>query len=217
MGSNISLVIVISVLAITAVTVLVTVFIRERKTFAGYEEIQPDILSLRSKLNAEVFRDGTDVVVSGSDKKVPVVVRFSFAENTPGMNIRVHGPSMMNLAVIPRNSQFFFPENLRLNVVTPDEQFNSRNITRSDDGSAAQMFLMGRSVMKEMQKALCSSRTTLYITHGSLELTETTIPQPATGRHVAGHIESLLAMNAVLAIMPGAQLSQVERPKLPSR
>lgn len=217
MGSNIPLVIVVSILTVTAVAAFVAAFVRERKTFAGYEEIQPDIQALKNRLNAEVFRDGTDLVISGSDKNTPVVVRFSYAENTPGMNIRLHAPSTMNMAVIPKNSQFYFPENLRLNVNSPDDQFNSRFLTRADDGSAARMFFMGRSIVKELQKALCSSRTTLNITHGSLELTETTIPEPNTGRHALSHIESLMAMSAVLAQMPGAQLSQVMKPEVPKR
>ena len=217
MGSNIPLVIVVTILTVTAITAFIAAFVRERKTFAGYEEIQPDIQALKNRLNAEVFRDGTDLVISGSDKNTPVVVRFSYAENTPGMNIRLHAPSTMNMAVIPKNSQFFFPDNLRLNVNSPDEQFNSRFLTRADDGSAARMFFMGRSIVKELQKALCSSRTTLNITHGALELTETTIPEPFTGRHALGHIESLMVMSAVLAQMPGAQLSQVQKPEVPKR
>jgi len=217
MGSHIPLVIVAAIVALTMLTGVVTLFVRERKTLAGYEEIEADVKMLKSKLGAEIFRDGNDLVISGTESKVPVVVRFSFSENTPGMNIRLHGPATMNLAVIPKSSQFMFPENLRLHVNTPDEMFNARFLTRADDGSAARMFLMSRSTMKELQKALCSSRTTLNITHGALELTETTVPQPYTGRHVAGHIESLLKLSNILAQMPGAQLSVVEKPKLPKR
>jgi hypothetical protein len=217
MGSNLPLIIVITILAVTAVAVLIAVFVRERRTFAGYEELRPEILLLKSRLDAEVFRDGEDLVVSGTEKSIPVVVRFSYAENTPGMNIRMHAPSTMNFAVIPKNSQFYFPENLRANVNSPDDQFNARFLTRASDSAAARMFFMGRSITKELTKALCSSRTTLNITHGSLELTETTIPEPNAGRHAIGHIDSLMIMSAVLAQMPGAQLSQVEKPKLPKR
>lgn len=211
------LVLVVGILAVTGVTVVVAAFLKERKTLAGYEEIESDVAMLKAKLGGEIFRDGVDLVIAGEEQKVPVVIRFSYSEDTPGMNIRIHGPATMNLAVIPKGSQFIFPDNLRLNVNTPDDMFNARFITRADDGSAARMFLMSRVTMKEMQKALCSSRTTLSITHGALELTETTVPQPYTGRHVSGHIESLLKLSTVLAKMPGAQLSVVEKPKLPKR
>jgi hypothetical protein len=216
MGSNMPLVIVVAILAVTSVTALVAAFVRERRTFSGYEDIREDIMALKARLSAEIFRDGHDLVISGTDKKIPVVVRFSFAENTPGLNIRVHGPSTLNLAVVPRSAKFNLPDNLRASVNTSDDMFNSRFLTKADDSAAAQMFLMGRATVKELQKALCSSRTTLNITHGALELSETTIPQYA-GNHTAGHIDSLLQMSAVLARMPGAQLAVVEMPKLPPR
>jgi hypothetical protein len=217
MGSSLPLVIVVAILAVTSVTALIASFVRERKMFAGYDELRADIQSLKSKLNAEVFRDGTDLVISGTQQKLPVVVRFSYAENTPGLNIRVHGPSTINLAVIPKNAMVYLPENLRAAVSTTDDMFNSRFQIRADDGASARMFLMGRATAKELAKALCSSRSTLNITHGALELSETTIPQPNAGGHAAGHIDSLLALSAVLAKMPGAQLAVVDKPQLPKR
>jgi hypothetical protein len=217
MGSSIPLVIVVAILAVTSVTAFIASFVRERKMFSGYDELRADIQALKSKLKAEVFRDGTDLVISGTEQKLPVVVRFSYAENTPGLNIRVHGPSTMNLAVIPKNAMFYLPENLRATVSTTDDMFNSRFQIRADDGASARMFLMGQVTTKELAKALCSSRTTLNITHGALELSETTIPQPNAAGHAAGHIDSLLKLSAVLAKMPGAQLAVVDKPQLPKR
>ena len=217
MGSSMPLVIVVAILAVTSVTALIASFVRERRTFAGYDELRNDIMALKARLKAEVFRDGDDLVISGTEQKLPVVVRYSYAENTPGLNIRVHSPSTMNLAVVPRNAQAYLPENLRVTVPTGDDMFNSRFIVKADEGAGARMFLMSGSTMRELPKALCSSRTTLNITHGALELSETTIPQPYTGSHTAGHIESLLKMSGVLAQMPGAQLAVVEKPELPKR
>jgi hypothetical protein len=217
MGSSLPLVIVVAILAVTSVTALIASFVRERRTFAGYDELRADIAALKSKLNAEVFRDGTDLVISGTRQKLPVVVRFSYAENTPGLNVRVHGPSTINFAIVPRNAIFNLPENLRATLSTTDDIFNSRFQIRADDGASARMFLMGKATVKELAKALCSSRTTLNITHGALELSETTIPQPNAGGHAAGHIDSLLTLSAVLAKMPGAQLAVVDKPQLPKR
>ena len=217
MGSSMPLVIVVAILAVTSVTALIASFVRERRIFAGYDELQNDIVALKARLKAEVFRDGSDLVISGTEQKLPVVVRFSYAENTPGLNIRVHGPSTMNLAVVPRNAQAYLPENLRVTVPTGDDMFNSRFIVKSDEGAGARMFLMSGATMKELPKALCSSRATLNITHGALELSETTIPVPYTGNHTAGHIDSLLKLSGVLAQMPGAQLAVVEKPQLPKR
>jgi len=215
MGSITPLAAVVIIMVLASIAGVVAAFVRERKLLSGYEEIEEDVLLLKRKLGAEVFREGADLVVSGSENKVPVVVRFSLSENTPGLNIRLHGPATMNLAVIPKNSSFYFPPNLRLQVNTPDDMFNARYMTRTDEGAAARMFLMGRQTMKELQKSLCSSRTTLSITHGALELNETTIPQPYTGSHVSGHIESMLRMSSLLAEMPGAQLAAVQKPERP--
>ena len=214
MGSIVPLVIVVAILAVTAITALIAAFVTERRTYAGYEEIRPEILELKSLLSAEVFRDGTDLVISGTREKLPVVVRISYAETTPALNIRVHGPATMNLAVIPRNSTFYLPEIQRANVALSDDMLNSRFQARTDDSAAARMFMLGGATTRELPKLLCSSRTTLFITHGALELSETVIPQYA-GKHAAGHIDSLLMMSAVLAAMPCAQLAVVEKPQLP--
>jgi hypothetical protein len=216
MGSIVPLVIVVAILAVTSIAALIAAFVTERRTYSGYQDIRPDILQLKSLLAAEVFRDGTDLVISGTRQKLPVVVRFSYAETTPGLNIRVHGPATMNLAIVPRNSTFYMPENLRANVAIGDDVLNSRFQARADDGSAAHMFMLGGATTRELPKVLCSSRTTLFITHGALELSETVIPQYA-GNHAAGHIDSLVKISAVLAAMPGAKLSSVEKPQLPKR
>lgn len=216
MGSIVPLVIVVAILAVTSITALIAAFVTERRTYAGYEEIRPDILQLKSLLSAEVFRDGTDLVISGTRQKLPVVVRFSYAETTPGLNIRVHGPSTMNLAIVPRNSTFYLPENLRANVPLGDDMLNSRFQGRADDSAAARMFMLGGATTRELPKVLCSTRTTLFISHGALELSETVIPQYA-GNHATGHIDSLVKMSGVLAQMPGAQLAVVEKPQLPKR
>jgi hypothetical protein len=216
MGSIVPLVIVVAILAVTSITALIAAFVTERRTYAGYEEIRPDILQLKSLLSAEVFRDGTDLVISGTRQKLPVVVRFSYAETTPGLNIRVHGPATMNLAIVPRNSTFYLPENLRANVPLGDDMLNSRFQGRADDSAAARMFMFGGATTRELPKALCSTRTTLFISHGALELSETVIPQYA-GNHATGHIDSLVKLSGVLAQMPGAQLAVVEKPQLPKR
>ncbi len=213
MGSITPLATAVAIIVVVALVGAIAAFIRDRRLLSGYEEIESDIQFLKDKLTADVFRDGEDLVISGMDARLPVVVRFSYSENTPGMNIRVHAAATMNLAVVPKNSSFVVPEFMRVNVNTPDEMFNARFFTRTDDSAAARMFLLSRAVMKELQKACCSSRTMLHISRGIIELNETTVPQPYTGRHVGGHIESLIRFAKVLAEMPGANLVPVKAPE----
>ena len=189
----------------------IAAYARERRMYAGYSDLQPDVQALRKKIGGEVFRDGEDLVISGTDSKWPVVIRFSYSETTPGLHVRVAAPSTLDLSVLPKNGPFVIPDK-RIAVTTQDDNFNARFALRTTDGAAARMFLTGRDIGSELQRACCSSRTMVQISKGSLELIETTVPSNAA-RHVAAHIDSLVKMANLLAQMPGAAQIRVQRPK----
>lgn len=54
---------------LAAVGVVVT-YLRTRVTYAGYEEIAGDIRKLGRSMRGEIFRDGSDVVVSGDGTRI---------------------------------------------------------------------------------------------------------------------------------------------------
>jgi hypothetical protein len=194
---------------LAAIGVIVT-YLRTRMTYAGYEEIVPDVRRLRSALGGEVFRDGSDVVISGTWEKNPVVVRFSNQENTPGLNIRMPALASFQLSVTGAGTEV--TEGPRTPVKTTDDMFDARFTTRSDQPMQARM-LLTRQVSGILQKLACSRNTYVAVAIGSIEHSELVIPSPAAP-HVIDHLKSLSALAAALSTMPGAdkvKILKIER------
>jgi hypothetical protein len=188
------------VAAVSAAGVIIT-FVRSRMTYSGYGEIVGDIRRLGSSLGGETFRDGADVVVSGSYQKLPAVVRFSNAENTPGLNIRVQAPATFNLSVVPSGAQV--TEGGRILVRTTDEMFDARFNTRTDQPTQAKMFLT-RGVTGLLQRLACSKNTFLSVGSGAIELSELVIPA-TPGQHAVEHLKAMVKLSEALREMPGAE------------
>ena len=48
-----------------------------------------------------MFRDGNDLVLVGNFNSRPTQVRFSYDENTPGLNVRMQAPVSFTFSVVP--------------------------------------------------------------------------------------------------------------------
>jgi len=188
------------VAAVSAAGVIIT-FVRSRMIFSGYGEIVPDVRRLGQSLGGETFRDGADVVISGAYQKLPAVVRFSNAENTPGLNIRMQAPATFNLSVVPAGAQV--TEGGRILVRTTDDLFDSRFNTRTDQPTQAKMFLTKGSTAL-LQRLACSKNTYLSVGNGAIELSELVIPA-AAGQHAIEHLKTMVKLSEGLRAMPGAE------------
>ncbi|HYG98314.1 MAG TPA: hypothetical protein VD837_04225 [Terriglobales bacterium] len=182
-------------------------FLRDRGRFSGYKNLMADALRLGKSLSGEVFRDGQDLVVSGTYSNRPVQVRFSHSENTPGLNIRLGAPSNINLFLGPRSAK---AKEGRILLRTPDEMFNTRVEARSDHPTQAKLLLSSRGVMPALTKLCRSSNTYIRVTTGMVELIDLAPPSPSTVTNVRVQLESLNALAAPLAEMPGAEKVRVE-------
>jgi hypothetical protein len=178
------------------------------KTFAGYQELTADAQQIAKSLNGEIFRDGNDLVISGNYRHMPSIVRFSYDENTPGLNLHVKAKSTFTLSVVPKGER---ASEGRVLVRTPDEMFDARFQTRTDHPTQAKMFVGGKVVIQQLQKLCCSSRTFFTVTTGAMELSELTIPTPYTGHHVTDHLESLAKLARQLEDMPGSETVKVHK------
>lgn len=197
------IVVVIAVVAVLVVIGIVVSLVRGRSTFSGYEDIAEDCRQIAKTFSkSEIFRDGNDLVVSGNFGKLPTIVRFSYDENTPALNVHMKAPSTFNMSVVPKGSR---ATEGRVLVRTPDDMFDARFTTRSDNPTQAKMFTSGRTVMQALQKVCCSSKTFFTVTHGAIELSELTMPQPYMGRHVNDHIGMMGTLAKQLAEMPGSE------------
>jgi hypothetical protein len=97
----------------------------------------------------------------------------------------------------------------RVLVRTPDEMFDARFVTRSDNPTQAKMFTSGKTVMQARQKVCCSAKTFLTVTPGAVELSELTIPEPYTSRHITDHIGQMGQLARQLGEMPGSETMKV--------
>jgi len=184
---------------------LVTFLIRNRRTFAGYEDFATDARKLALTLRGELFRDADDLVVSGNYNGFATVVRFSNSDNTPGLSIHVDAPASFNLAVTPLGAEPMLPGRI---VPTNDPQFEQRFVVRSDRPTEARMFLSPPQVAT-LKKLSCSSKTHVSITSGAIDVTEMVIPALDTAHHVTEHLKQIGALSAGLRAMPGAERIKV--------
>lgn len=180
---------------------------RVRQT-AGFRELALEVKELERVLDASVFRDGPDLVVSGNYGEYPTVVRFSKLETTPGLNVRMSVPATFDLTVAAKGSPAVEG---RAVVPTGDMVFDARFASVSSTVTQARMFLAGRVVAEDLKKLLCSSNTFFGISRGSLELSELEIPEPYTAQHVMTHVRTMGKVAAALRMMPGADKVRIER------
>jgi hypothetical protein len=180
---------------------------RQSRVFRDYEQYASDAQALASRLKAEVFRDGIDLVVSGNYDKLPTIVRFSHADNTPGLNIKMRAPATFTMSFVPKSNAK--PTDGRVLIRSSDEGFDARFSTRTDHPMQARIFVAGKAAFAQIQKLCCSSQTFLTITSGGIELSELTIPTSYAGQHIQGHLDSMAELAAALQHMPGADAIKI--------
>lgn len=207
MGSWSPLAIALTIVALVAAVGLLLVIFRRRATFSGYDEIFDDVRELGAALKGEVFRDGDDLVISGTYRRLPVVIRFSHGENTPGLNIRLTAPSNFTLYMTPKGST----SEGRFAIKSGDDMFDARFTVRTDHPTEAKMFFTGNLVLGQLQKLCCSAKTFFSINKGWLELSELVIPEPYTARHILDHLTSMGTLLFVVREMPGAATVKIGR------
>ena len=201
MGSLPPIAVALTIIFVVTLVGFIVAHFRDRSTYAGYEDIIGEASQVARSLKGEIFRDGTDLVASGNFFKLPVVVRFSYDENTPGLNIRMSAPATFTLSVVPKGAQ---ATEGRVLVRTSDDMFDAKFTSRSDHPNQAKIFLGGKTVNAALHKLCCSQKTFFTMTSGSMELSELVIPEPYTAHHILDHLESMRRLAAAAAEMPGA-------------
>jgi hypothetical protein len=201
MGSLSPLQVALLIVAALSIVGVVIAFIRSRMTYSGYSDLVNDVRRLALAMHGEIFRDGADVVISGTYERLPAVVRFSNEENTPGLNIRIQAPATFQMSVVPAGAQV--SEGGRNLVRTADEVFDSRFNTRTDQPTQANMFI-NKQVTGQLQQLACSRNTYLSVGNGAIELSELVIPEPGPGEHAIEHLKSMAKLSQALHRMPGS-------------
>ncbi|HET8667325.1 MAG TPA: hypothetical protein VFM10_05035 [Terriglobales bacterium] len=190
-----------------AFTGAVIAFVRDRRRFSGYRDLTSDVLKLRKALDGDVFRDGEDLVLSGTWHGCPAQVRFSHGENTPGLNVRVGMRANFRLYLAPRSAKL---TDGRYLVRTSDEMFNARVEARTDQPTEARMLLDARDVVPALNKLCRSSYDFLRLTNGMAELVELTPPTVDAVRFVPAQLDAMDTLARNVAKMPGAESVKVD-------
>jgi hypothetical protein len=176
-------------------------YFRDRKKYEGHQEYAADARGLVNRLNGELFRDGEDLVINGTHAGLPVVIRLSYAENTPGLHIKMVAPANFRMFVMPKGTRSMEG---RVQVRTNDDSFEARFVTRTDNPTQAKMYLGSKGVLPELGKLGCSSKGFVSFSTGSIEQSEALVPTPNTGKHIQEHLLSLERLAKELAKMPFA-------------
>jgi len=201
------------VMAIAAVLALAivgafVVFFRSTATLRGYQFLARDARAIAKALeDSEIFRDGSDLVISGNYRKLPAMVRFSQDEHTPGIYVRMGAPASFTLSVAPSGAQ----GEGRVPLRTSNQKFDLRFCVRSDYPTESRMLLADAGFMQCLEELCCSTRTFVGMSVGALELSELTIPESAAAHHVVGHLESLQRMAGVLSQTPGSEKVKLQQ------
>jgi hypothetical protein len=140
---------------------------RCRLLIGKFGDIEPEVTSLRTQLNAELDRDGTDLLIRGNYQQWPVLVRLSRSEQEPAVTIELPVSSPLTLFCYPAG---YRGEVGRTFLSTTDQKLARFRLSTND--SAAQVnVLMASNVIGEMAK-VCESQTSVKLEDKLLRVTE---------------------------------------------
>lgn len=178
-----------------------------RSKFFGYEGIARDVERLARLLGAEIFRDGSDLVVRGNYAKLPVLVRFSLATDSSGLSINMQAPANFQMTVIPTASSRR-EEGTR--VRTEDGLFDFKFVTTSPQPALARMFVASAGALRSIKKLCWSSSTSLHVDSGKLELLERPFDVAHVFDYIQNHLSTMQNLAESLRAMPGADVIQIQ-------
>ena len=196
------------VVAVLALFWVISTIVRKAATFSGYQEFQEDVLTIRAALKGEVFRDGDDLVVTGNFGRYPAQMRLSYAENTPGLSLRMHAPVAFKFSAVPKGAR---ATEGRVLVRSGSELLDARFSCRTDHPTQSKMVLGSRAALASLEKLCCSARTFVTLNRGSVELNELTIPDPYLAKHVLDHLKGMEVLGKVSSKIPGSEAIKIER------
>ncbi len=195
----------VGVIVLLALGSIATV-IRRYSTFRAYEDLAVDARTIARALRGEVFRDGNDLVISGNKGRWPVVVRFSHAENMPGLDIRMEAPATFTVWFAPRGA---VTKEGRALLRTNDPVFDARFSARSDHPTQASLLLSARHLLPEVLRLCRCATSHLAVASGAIEVTEDVIPRKEAAHYVQEQLAAMVKIAEFLKAMPGAEAHKI--------
>lgn len=195
--------------AIMAAAVVVgagILLVRSRRTFRGYSEIAQDVKSLAERLNAELFRDGDDLVISGEYQNMPTLLRFSNSDNTPAVSIEARIAAAIQLTITPKQ----MPDTAAGSKVKLPLRLDHKFVAKSKEPLEIEMLLEQQAAVGLFTGLCCSQRTVLDISPGKLRLSEMLVPTSLL-THVINHLREIHDLCEVIKTLPGSDTVKIVR------
>ncbi|HLZ00207.1 MAG TPA: hypothetical protein VKT33_14205 [Candidatus Angelobacter sp.] len=185
---------------ILAITLGISVF-RRRMILAGFSPVRRDILKTCKLVNAEPSREGEDVVLNGDYAGHPVRIDFSNSDNVSALRVSMAIPSTFQFSMVPRSAA-----NRRQGktiVRIEDPVLNRGFVLSSDQPAEAKIFAEGREV-REILKAIGSSRVFVSAVPGAMTIHDLEFPATGLAEVVLHHLEHMARLEGKFHAMPGA-------------
>ena len=184
------------------VATYIIILVARGRTFSGYSDIRKEVQRLARIVKATPARDGDDLELKGTYGKLPVTVRFSHADNAPGLSISMEAPAGFQMSVAPRSEAASGPG--KAVVRTEDRVFDAAFSVRSNQPLEARLFIGDKETL-QLVKAICrSSHVVFSIAPGNLAIIQSTVPGLDLTALLTGYLDNLALLAEKLLAMPNA-------------
>lgn len=195
------------VLSLLAFVVALVIGVSSRRSkFFGYRGMTKDIERLTRALQAEILRDGDDLVVRGNQGNLPVLVRFSYSSDSSGLSITMQAPANFHMAVTATSAS---ERDEGTRVRTEDGLFDFKFIVTSRQSTLARMFVSSAGTLRLLKKLCWSSSTSLRIDSGQIEFVERPFDVAQVFDYVHNYLVTLENLAEKLRAMPGADAIRI--------
>jgi len=189
--------------AVTALLVLLVVtWLRSSAKLKGFEDNRADITQFRGRLSGGGFsRENGDLLLSGKYKGIPLTVRLSHSEYSPGLYMTCPAPVNLVLSFAPKDRP---NPGGQTTIRTGDPALDAQFIGRTNQPTYAKMFLGSSRVHGQIRKLCASTGTMLVVEEYKIEFSEDLIPSNTLSRLI-GCAEALTDLARALEQLPGAR------------
>lgn len=193
------------VAAAVAIVLLVLAggWFRRFRSLRGFEDARADISQFVARLSGGTLgRESGDLVLKGRYKGIPLTVRFSRSEYSPGLYMTCPAPVNLALSFAPKNREV---PGGQIVFRTGDPVLDRQFVGRTNQLTYAKLFLGLSQVVSEVRKLCSSSGAMLMLGEYKFEFFEDLIPSD-TLNHLVVCADSLTNLSRALEKMPGARV-----------
>jgi hypothetical protein len=183
-------------------------YLRQAWVLRGFSGLEAEVRNIRKLLDGKIVRNGRDVLIRGTFRAMPALIRLSRSENAPELTIQLRSRTRGNLFVAPLRAPTKAGE---LYVSTPHPLLASRCSVRTDYPSEARNLLQHPHVLEELWDLCCSSQAFISIGDGVIHFTDGQLPASGAAFTINRHLRSMCAL--ALASQEKPQFRSKDRAK----